>query len=185
MIPSPSDIVAFWRAAGHEKWFSPDPAFDAEVRARLLPVHLDAAARNAEATPLPDYEAAPEGALALVILLDQVPRNAFRGTPRAFATDAAARAVADRALVRGFDAGIEPALRGFLYLPFMHAEELAIQERCVALYEQMGEPDQLKYAHIHRDIIARFGRFPHRNPVLGRRMTEEEERFLAEGGFSG
>ncbi|MEW6125273.1 MAG: DUF924 family protein [Pseudomonadota bacterium] len=184
-LPSPAEIVAFWRAAGEERWFSADPAFDIEVRDHLLPAHLDALTRGAGAHPLADYEASAEGTLALVLLLDQVPRNVFRGTPRAFAADEAARRVAERALAKGFDMQVEPALRGFLYLPFMHAEDLALQDRCVGLYEALGGADQLQYARIHRDIIARFGRFPHRNPILGRAMTEDEERFLTEGGFAG
>lgn len=184
-LPSPAEIVAFWRAAGPGRWFSADPAFDAQVGAHLLPAHLDALSRGAGAQPLADYEDSAEAALALILLLDQVPRNVFRGTPRAFASDEAARQVADRALEQGFDASVEPALRGFLYLPFMHAEDLALQERCVALYEALGRADELDYARIHRDIIARFGRFPHRNPILGRGMTEAEERFLSHGGFAG
>ncbi|MEP9376258.1 DUF924 family protein [Aquabacter sp. CN5-332] len=185
-LPSPSDIVAFWLAAGYERWFTSDPAFDEEVRARLLPAYEDAVRRGAGATPLPDYEATPEGALALVLLLDQVPRNVFRGTPRAFTTDAAALQVTERALARGFDQLVEnKQLRSFLYLPFTHAEDLAHQERCVALYEQLGDEEELKYAHIHHDIIARFGRFPHRNPILGRDMKPEEQQYLSDGGFSG
>lgn len=182
---SPAEIVAYWRAAGRERWFTADPAFDASVRDTLLPAHEDAVARGAGALLLPDYEETAEGALALAILLDQVPRNVFRGTPRAFASDAAAFAVSDRALARGMDGAVEPLLRGFLYLPYMHAEDLAAQERSVALYEALGDADQLHYAVVHRDIIARFGRFPHRNPILGRETTEAEARFLAEGGFSG
>lgn len=182
---SPAEIVAFWRAAGRERWFKADPAFDASVRETLLPAHDDAVARGAGEQPLPGYEVSPDGTLALAILLDQVPRNVFRGTPRAFATDSAAFAVSNRALASGMDGRVEPLLRGFLYLPYMHAEDLAAQELSVALYEALGDADQLHYAVVHRDIIARFGRFPHRNPILGRETTEEEARFLAEGGFSG
>ena len=184
-LPSPDDIVAFWRAAGPDRWFTSDPAFDREVRDALLPAFEDAVARGAGESLLPDYEATAEGSLALVLLLDQVPRNVFRGTPRAFATDAAARLVADRACVAGFDRKLGPLLRGFLYLPGMHAEDLPAQERAVAHYEALGDAEQLRYAIIHRDIIARFGRFPHRNPLLGRTMTAEEAKFLADGGFSG
>ena len=183
--PSPADIIAFWRAAGPDRWFKSAPAFDREVREALLPALEDAVARGAGETPLADYEATAEGSLALVLVLDQVPRNVFRGSPRAFATDAAARLVADRACAAGFDQKVEPLLRGFLYLPGMHAEDLAVQERAVTLYEALGDAEQLRYAIIHRDIIARFGRFPHRNPILGRTMTAEEAQFLAEGGFAG
>ncbi|MFH1555840.1 MAG: DUF924 family protein [Pseudomonadota bacterium] len=185
LLPTPSEIVGFWRAAGYDRWFSSDPAFDADVRARLLPAHEDAVARGAGSKLLADYEDSADGALALVLLLDQVPRNVFRGTPRAFATDAAARQVADRALVRGFEQSFEPALRGFFFLPLMHAEDFACQQRCVALYEKLGQEKELKYAILHRDVIARFGRFPHRNPILGRTMTAEEAAYLAAGGFRG
>lgn len=175
----PQEVVAFWRAAGPKRWFKPDPAFDAEFRDRFLAAH-EAAARGELAHWLDDST----GALALVLLLDQFPRNAFRGTPRMYATDAQARAAADAALRAGFDREVDPDLRQFFTLPLMHSENLADLERCVALNEAVGgEP--LRYARHHRDIIARFGRFPHRNAVLGRTNSPEEERFLAAGGFRG
>ena len=127
----------------------------------------------------------PEGALALLILLDQFPRNMFRGAARAFATDPLARAIAAGALLKGFDAQVPPEMRGFFYLPFMHSEDLADQERCVALYQAAGDADGLKWAQEHADIIRRFGRFPHRNAVLGRASTPEEQAFLDSGGFAG
>lgn len=182
---TPAEILAFWREAGPDQWFAGSDAFDSAVRDALLPAHLDVLARGAGPTPLDDFEASADGALALTILLDQVPRNVFRGTPRAFATDPSALAVAERALAHGFDAQVATDLRGFLYLPFMHAEDLALQERSVRLYERLGDPEQLKYAVIHRDIIARFRRFPHRNPILGREMRADEAEFLAAGGFAG
>ncbi len=182
---SPAEILIFWRDAGPEKWFAASDAFDSAVRDTLLPAHLDAVTRGAGSTPLDDFENSADGALALAILLDQVPRNVFRGTPRAFATDPAALAVSERALARGFDAQVAPDLRGFFYLPFMHAEDLTLQEHSVRLYERLGDPEQLKYAVIHRDIIARFGRFPHRNPILGRETRADEADFLASGAFAG
>lgn len=185
MLLTPAEIIAFWRAAGPDRWFKADPGFDAQVRDALLAAHEAAVARGAGPRPLAAYEDTPDGTLALVLLLDQVPRNCFRGTPRAFATDGAARSVSDRAVARGVDAAVEPLLRGFLYLPFMHAEDLAAQERSVRLYEALGDAEQLRFALIHHDIIARFGRFPHRNPILGRETTAAEAEFLAEGGFSG
>ena len=181
MVAAKADeVVAFWREAGYERWFTRDEAFDGEIRARFLATH-EAAAAGA----LNLWGETPEGALALLILLDQFPRNLFRGTPRAFATDALARTIADRALAKGLDQEVPPDLKGFFYLPFMHSENLVDQERCVALYEAAGDEKGLPYAVEHRDIIARFGRFPHRNPILGRAMTEEEAAFLAGGGFSG
>lgn len=179
-LPSPADILAFWRQAGPEKWFAKDEAFDAEIRARFLAAHEAAAAGE-----LSDWEATPEGVYALLILLDQFPRNLFRGSPRAFATDAMALAIAERAVARGFDKAIGLPERRFLYMPFMHAENLAHQERCVALCEEADDAEGVKHAIVHRDIIRDFGRFPHRNPVLGRETTPEEQDFLDEGGFRG
>lgn len=179
-LPSAADIVAFWRAAGPEKWFAKDDAFDAEIRQRFLLAH-EAAAAGA----LADWERKPEGAYALLILLDQFPRNLFRGSERAFATDAQALAVAERAIAHGFDKSYEPPEQRFFYMPFMHSEALADQEHCIALCAAADDLEGVKYAEIHRDIIRDFGRFPHRNPVLGRETTEQEQAFLDEGGFSG
>ncbi|TJX00435.1 DUF924 domain-containing protein, partial [Neisseria gonorrhoeae] len=127
-----------------------------------------------------------EGALALTIVLDQFPRNLFRGDAETFSSDPLAREVASRAIERGVDTRTDPRLREFLYLPFEHSEDLDDQERCVALFSQYDcHPDNLKYAEDHADIIRRFGRFPHRNRVLGRQTTAEEQAFLDAGGFSG
>ena len=175
----PQDVLAFWQEAGPARWFKRDDGFDATFRERFLAVHAQAAAGT-----LDPWLSTAEGALALVLLLDQFPRNAFRGTPRVYATDAKARAAADLAIRAGFDRSVPPALRQFFYLPFMHSEQAEDLERCVVLNEQVGgEP--LRYARHHRDIVARFGRFPHRNALLGRPSTPEEERFLREGGFAG
>jgi uncharacterized protein (DUF924 family) len=176
----PQDVVGFWRAAGPTKWFTKDEAFDAECRRLFLPVHQAAATGELAA-----WENAPEGALALLILLDQMPRNMFRATPRAYATDALAVAAAERALARGHDQQFVPPERGFFYLPFMHSEHLPDQERCVALYRAAGDEYGLKFAQDHADIIRRFGRFPHRNVVLRRSTTDEEQAFLDAGGFAG
>jgi len=177
--PSPADVVAFWRAAGPEHWFKKDTGLDADIRRRFLKLHEAAAAGK-----LTDWEASAEGALALLILLDQFPRNMFRGEARAFASDPLARAVASRAILNGFD-GAFPDLRGFFYLPFEHSEDLADQQRGLTLYKAIGDADGVKWAEIHADIIRRFGRFPHRNAVLGRVSTPEEQSFLDDGGFAG
>lgn len=179
-LPNAADIVAFWREAGPENWFAKDDAFDAEIIRRFLPVHEAAAAGK-----LGTWEATPEGVYALVILLDQFPRNMFRNSPRAFATDQQALAIAERAIARGFDDAYEAPEKRFFYMPFMHSEELADQERCIALCAAAEDPEGVKYAEVHRDIIRDFGRFPHRNPVLGRATTAPERAFLDEGGFSG
>lgn len=173
------DVLSFWRAAGRQRWFRKDEDFDREFRERFLPAH-EAAARG----DLDDWAGTAEGALALLILLDQFPRNAFRGTPRVYATDAQAREVARRAIAAGFDREGDAELRPFFYLPFMHSEHLPDLDRCVALMQAVGG-DSARFAAHHRDVVRRFGRFPHRNAVLGRESTPEEQRFLAEGGFSG
>lgn len=177
---TPQQVLDFWSDAGREKWFGGGTAFDAEVRAALLPA-FEAAAAGA----LDGWEETAEGALARVILLDQVPRNAFRGTPRAFATDDMALAASERALGRGFDRDVPEALRTFFYLPFMHAEDAAAQARCLELYRALGQKEGIDYALAHKDAIDRFGRFPHRNPILGRTMRGEEQAWLDAGGFSG
>jgi len=179
-LPSAAETIAFWREAGPEKWFAKDDAFDAAIRAHFLAAHEAAAAGQ-----LSDWEETPDGVYALIILLDQFPRNLFRGSERAFATDAQALAIAQRALARGFDKAYQPPEQRFFYMPFMHSEALADQDRCVALCQAADDPDGVRYAEIHRDIIRDFGRFPHRNPVLGRETTAEEQAFLEQGGFAG
>jgi uncharacterized protein (DUF924 family) len=172
-------VVAFWRAAGPKLWFAKDDAFDRSFRERFLPAH-EAAARG----ELAEWMATPDGALALLVLLDQFPRNAFRGTPRMYATDAMARRIAGAAIAAGHDRAGESDLSLFFYLPFAHSESSADQERSVELVRRLGQPN-LSHAERHRDIIRRFGRFPHRNPILGRTMRPEERQFLDEGGYAG
>jgi len=174
------EVVSFWRHAGDERWFEKDDDFDRTVTSRFLTTYE--AASHGE---LRAWEANAEGALALVIVLDQFPRNMFRGSAGAFATDPLARTVADRALAQGFDKMTEQSLRQFFYLPFMHSELLDDQNRCLQLYESYGDANSLQYAITHRDIILKFGRFPHRNQVLGRSTTPAEEEFLRSGGFAG
>ncbi|MBR0665120.1 DUF924 family protein [Roseomonas hellenica] len=178
-LDSARAVVDFWRAAGPGLWFAKDPGFDDRFRRGFLAAH-EAAARSDGA----GWLATPEGALGLVLLLDQFPRNAFRGTRRMYATDATARAAAAAAIAAGHDQGVETALRLFLYLPFAHSEDLADQDRSVALVAHLGEPN-LTRARRHRDIIRRFARFPHRNPILGRAMRAEEQRYLDAGGYAG
>ncbi|WP_342737547.1 DUF924 family protein [Bradyrhizobium sp. B117] len=176
----PAGILAFWREAGRERWYERCDAFDAEVRRRFLALW-----QKAVAGELASWEDSDDGALALVIVLDQFPRNMFRGTREAFASDALAREVARRAIDRGVDGRVDPILLEFLYLPFMHSEHLPDQLHCVALFENTDNAENLKYARLHADIIQRFGRFPHRNPLLGRDTTAEEQAFLDSGGFAG
>lgn len=177
---APTDMATFWREVGPKKWFAKDDAFDAELRARFLDAHFAAARRE-----LDDWMHTPDGALSLVLLLDQVPRNVFRGTAHQFATDPLAHHFADAAVTAGHDAAIEAPLRVFFYLPFEHAETQADQTRAVALTTAIGDEAYTKFARLHADIIARFGRFPHRNAALGRESTAEETAFLEAGGFAG
>jgi len=182
-MPAPQsaeDVLAFWLAAGHERWFEADEAFDAAIRERFAATYQAAAAGQLGA-----WENSPQSALALVIVLDQFPRNMFRHSARSYAADPLAREVARRAIASGFDRQIAMPGRAFFYLPFEHSEELADQERAVALMRETGDADLLKWAEMHADIIRRFGRFPHRNAVLGRITTPEEQAFLDAGGFGG
>jgi uncharacterized protein (DUF924 family) len=178
--PTAAEVVAFWREAGPKRWFEKDYAFDEEIRRRFFALHETAAEGK-----LSGWEKSAQDALALLILLDQFPRNMFRGDARAFATDPVARSIAAGAIVHGYDAQVEPAMRSFFYLPFEHSEDLSDQDRAVAFYRAIGDADGLKWAEIHADIIRRFGRFPHRNAVLGRNTTREEQAFLDSGGFAG
>jgi len=175
-----NDVVAFWREAGPARWFGGDAAFDAQCRERLLPPHLLAARRE-----LDGWQATPEGALALLLLLDQIPRNVFRGSAHAFATDPLARMFAVRALDAGFDRAVENDLRRFFYLPLQHAEDRALQDRQLALFQTMERPADDRWAEHHHAVIERFGRFPHRNRALGRETTAEEKAFLEADGFRG
>jgi uncharacterized protein (DUF924 family) len=176
-LPTSEGVLAFW-LADSARWWKKDPAFDAEVRNRFLALHeaIDRGERE-------DWLETPRGALAYVIVLDQFSRNMFRGSARSFASDARARAGARRAVERGDDRALSVDERTFLYMPFMHSENLADQDRACALFAA-ARPDQARYAELHRDIIRRFARFPHRNAVLGRTSTPEEEEFLKQPGSS-
>ena len=181
---TPHDLIDFWTAAGPKAWFRRDPAFDAAMRTRFEAAHL-AASRG----ELDGWRQSSVGALALVLLLDQVPRNIYRGSAHAYATDGLAQEVAARAIDAGFDQAAPANLQAFFYLPFEHAEDASAQRRSVALFEahaaRTGDAGYLRYAQIHAEIIARFGRFPHRNVVLGRITTSDEAAFLVGGGFRG
>lgn len=175
----PQDIVHFWRDAGPARWFKKDAAFDALFRERFAAAHLQAARRE-----LDHWGRDAEGALALLILLDQYPRNAFRDTAHMFATDPLALLHARVAIAAGFDRQAEPALRPFFYLPFEHSENAVDQATAVRLCAEL-DAQTARFARLHAEIIERFGRFPHRNRALARETTEAEQRFLEEGGFAG
>jgi uncharacterized protein (DUF924 family) len=185
------EILEFWFGAPHAPnygkersfWFTKNPEFDREVCDRFLPIYTQAAAGE-----LDNWQDLPQSCLALLLLLDQFPRNMFRGTPRSFATDAKAQVLANSAIAKGFDQDLLPVQRWFIYLPFEHSENLADQQRCVDLFSTLqGDPDSAKtidYALRHKSIIERFGRFPHRNKILGRETTPEEAEFLKQRGSS-
>lgn len=178
-VHDPLDVVGFWRQAGPGCWFAKDAAFDRLFRDRCIDAH-ESAARG----ELDDWAQTPQGALALVLLTDQFPRNAFRGTARMYATDPLARHFALQAQRQGHMVAVELPMRLFFCLPFAHSEDVADQDLSVRLHEALGQP-WLTHARGHRDIIRRFGRFPHRNRLLGRRSTPEEKAFLDAGGFAG
>jgi uncharacterized protein (DUF924 family) len=173
-------VVDFWMVAGEERWFTKDAAFDG-----ALAVRFGNALKQARLGAFDHWAETPEGALGLVILLDQVSRNIHRGSPLAFAADAKALALARTWVGRGYHQRLVPPNAMWLLMPFEHAEDLDAQHRCVALFGSLGLNEMVYWAQLHLDIIARFGRFPHRNAVLGRRSTAEETAFLQAGGFTG
>jgi uncharacterized protein (DUF924 family) len=173
------EVVEFWEKAGPALWFAKDADFDKRFRERFMADH-EAAARG----ELMHWQSTAEGAFALVILLDQFPRNAFRGTARMYDTDAMARKVANTAFAAGYDRLMPVPLQKFFVLPLAHSEDLADQERAVALARRISA-DDLAHAEHHRDIVRRFGRFPHRNEILHRESTREEVAYLENGGYQG
>jgi len=176
-ITTPRAVVAFWREAGMQNWFQGGDAFDRECDARFRQAHFVAGRRELE-----HWLDTAEGGLALLILLDQIPRNIFRDSAHAFATDPLARHYAGRMIEAGFDCIFEADLRGFVYLPYEHSEDLADQHRSVALFADVDHDEYRRYAQAHLDVIERFGRFPHRNRALGRTNTPDEQAWLDAGG---
>ena len=180
MTATPTDVVGFWRDAGYRRWFTRDTGFDAEFCGRFMDMHHQAARRE-----LDGWMDGAEGALALLILLDQFPRNCFRDSAHSYATDSLARHYAARAIDAGFDQETDPDLRMFFYMPFEHSEDSADQARSLVLHRSLPGKDADRWAVLHHDVIRRFGRFPHRNRALGRDSTPEEQAYLeAGGGFS-
>ena len=179
-LPSLADVLSFWRHAGQERWWARDDAFDTVIRTRFQGLW-----ETARGGKLASWQTTDDGALALVIVLDQFPRNMFRNDPKMFSTDAMALAVAKASIAQGRDKRADATMRGFFYLPFEHSESMDEQTLCIDLYRKAGDADGLKWAKLHADIIKRFGRFPHRNTTLGRKTTPDEAKFLKDGGFAG
>jgi uncharacterized protein (DUF924 family) len=180
MLESPSVVLRFWfEECAPEQWWSKDPSFDREIAARFGALHARAAA--CELWPWRDTA---EGRLAEVIVLDQLSRNMFRGDPRAFQSDPLALALAQEAVRGGHDQELAVERRAFLYMPYMHSESAAIHSVALRLFAQPGLDGNLEFEQRHKAIIDRFGRYPHRNAILGRRSTEAERAFLEEPGSS-
>jgi uncharacterized protein (DUF924 family) len=179
-LPIPAEVLDFWFSAGSKKWFSKDDAFDGLICKQFLLLH-----RLAAGGSLDTWSTSAEGTLALIIVLDQFSRNLHRASPLAFATDEKALGLSCAAIEIKQDIEFPIGVRQWIYMPFMHAEDLKIQERSVELFDTIEDEENMKAAITHRDIIRQFGRFPHRNEILGRTSTAQELKFLAEGGFSG
>jgi uncharacterized protein (DUF924 family) len=177
---TPETVTEFWTKAGESRWFNKNAAFDGELSARFREV-----LRQAREGKFDHWAERPEGALGLVILLDQFSRNIHRGSPLMFAGDAKALEIARQSIRRGFHQAMPADRARWFIMPFEHAEDLDAQWRAVGLCEVMGLNDMTPWARLHLDIIQRFGRFPHRNPILGRPSSREELDFLAQGGFAG
>lgn len=177
--PRAAEVLKFWRDCGPEAWFTKNPAFDDDFRARFYDLHFAASRRE-----LDSWMDSAEGALALMILLDQFPRNCFRGSGHMYATDPLARSFARKALAAGYLDQLDPMLRVFLLLPFSHSENIADQHIAVEHGANLGE-EVVKHAIGHRDIVQRFGHFPHRNRMVGRETSPDEQSFLDSGGFAG
>ncbi len=178
-LANPIDVLDFWWQAGASKWFARDDNFDRKIRERFLTT-IEAAQKG----ELDAWADTAHGSLALILLLDQFTRNVFRNDARAFEADARALDHARRAVAAGYDKAFPKDARAFFYLPFEHAEDMDAQQESVDLFRKTGDREYHLYALIHLDVIRRFGRFPHRNAVLGRVTTPEEQAFLDDGGFS-
>lgn len=179
-LPSSQQVLDFWFSAGPKKWFTKDDAFDGHIREQFLSLHQEAASGNVD-----NWSSTAEGTLALIIVLDQFSRNLHRNSPLAFASDAKALVLSQTAIDKRQDVEFPQDVRSWIYMPFMHAEELKMQEKCIELFSTIDSPGNMKAAITHCDIIRQFGRFPHRNEVLGRTSSAEELKFLGDGGFSG
>lgn len=180
-----SDILRFWFSETERKfWFNTNDAFDADIRSRFEMSAVTAASSLLDGEPH-IWEATIDGSLALILMLDQFPRNMYRGTPGAFAWDSYALGVAERMVEKSWDIKTKQDRRAFIYMPFMHSEDLRVQEKCVALCDaRLDDENTLFHAKAHHKVIEEFGRFPHRNAIISRKSSEAETRFLENGGYS-
>jgi uncharacterized protein (DUF924 family) len=178
-METPQAILNFWWGEAAKKWWVKDPGFDRAVRRRFEPT-LQAAIRG----ECESWREAPEICLAYIVLLDQFSRNIYRDTPASFAQDPLALAASLEGQLRGFDKEMSPSQRAFFYMPMMHSEDREMQKRSMAAYEALGEKSNYDFAALHAEIIERFGRFPHRNWILGRKSTPEEVAFLKQPNSS-
>ncbi|EJF89101.1 DUF924 family protein [Bartonella tamiae] len=176
----PRDVLDFWLAAGRDQWFAKNEAFDQTITQRFKKLWQKALAGR-----LNHWSDDDEGLMALILILDQFPRNMFRDDARAFCSDKQAKKFTEKALNISLDKRVDPSLRGFIYLPLEHSEHIDDQTRSLELFQKLGNDSMLSYAQLHYDIIAKFGRFPHRNKALGRITTPQEQDFLDNGGFKG
>lgn len=174
------EVINFWRDAGRKRWFSKEESFD-----DMCEIGFEDTCDKAARGELDQWMQSASGALALMILLDQMPRNIHRGTAQAYAGDEHARKLAGLAVGEGFDRQVDESLRQFFYMPFMHSESMDDQDRATELFQELPGDDAEKWAVHHRRIIEQFGRFPYRNTILGRESTPEEEAWLDKDGFTG
>lgn len=173
------DLLETWWAIGEAGWYNQSDETDAMLKNRF-----ESLVQEARAGKLDDWKNAPHTALALMLLLDQLPRNIYRGTPEAFSSDGQAMKLADHARAKRFDLAYHGVARNFFYMPYMHCEDIEAQNTCCDIFRAVGNQDGYYYALVHMDAIRRFGRFPHRNTILGRTTTPQEQAYMDSGGFS-
>ena len=180
MTITPDEIIDFWQnEVGPKGWYMVDPALDQKIRDRYLDFWLDVRAGEYD-----NWPGKSKGTLAMLIAIDQFPRNMFRGSSDSFATDSKARCIAKRAIFSGQDLEISEPMRQFFYLPLMHSEVLADQDTCMRMYKQnMSGEGRFLHPRAHREVIRKFGRFPYRNKALGRMSTQAEKDYVAAGGY--
>ena len=176
-VKSYKDIIDFWFAEENKSlWFNSSPLFDSELKEQFEDTYIAACEGELSA-----WEDSAEGLLALVILLDQFPLNMYRGDAKCFSTEQRSREISLKSIEKGLDKKLSNEQKSFLYMPFMHSEEISDQDKAISLFEEAGLKENARFAHHHRDIVQRFGRFPHRNSILDRENTDAEKNYLVSG----